>query len=36
MLPLLDVQRPWAGTESGGTPDSAQFIICGTLVPPPS
>lgn len=35
MLPLLDVQRPWAGTESGGTPDSAQFIICGTVIPPP-
>lgn len=35
MLPLLDMQRPWAGTESENS-DSAQFIICGTPVPPPS
>lgn len=33
---LLEVQRPCAGTEAGDTPDSAQFIICRTVISPPS
>ena len=36
MSPLLEVQRPCAGIGSGDTPDSAQLIICGTVIPPPS
>lgn len=36
MSPLLEVQRPCAGIGSGDTPDFAQLIICGTVIPPPS
>ena len=33
---LLEVQRPCAGTEAGGTPDCTQFVVCRTVISPPS